>query len=350
MPEASLAMTPTTLQAVWFALWGLLWAIYLCLDGFDLGAGILLPILARSEEERMAVHRAIEPYWDGNEVWLVTAGGVTFAAFPGAYAVMFSALYTPLMLILFALIVRGAIAAFRPSAASGGMRRLCDGLFSASSLVAALLLGVAFANLFRGLPLLMNGTLEGGILALLREPVALVGGGLILLAIVLHGALWLSGKTEGALAIRAAKLARILWLAVAVLGTIFFYLCYQHTGLFQNFMRYSWLLALIPMVSMGLLVAGLGVFLGQPRFGWWGSSLLLTGVVMFGMAGIYPVMLPSRLNPEWGVRIATAASSPPTLRIMLVVVLVFLPLVMVYQAWVYWVMRGPVRGEEGAGY
>jgi cytochrome d ubiquinol oxidase subunit II len=209
---------------------------------------------------------------------------------------------------------------------------------------------VAFANLFGGLPLLSDGTLGGGIAALLSTRLALAGGGMIFLAIVVHGALWLAGKTEGDVARRAGRFGLLAWLGVVVLGACFFYLCHKETTLFLNFMRYSWLSPVLLLVFMGTLTTGLCLFLGLPRLGWWSSSLLIVGVILFGIAGIYPVMLPSRLNPQWGVRVAAAASSPHTLHIMLGVTLLFVPLVIVYQAWVYWVMRGPARSEEGDGY
>ena len=154
------------LETIWFALWGVLWAVYFVLDGFDLGLGSLMPVVAKNERDRRVVVNAMGPFWDGNEVWLITAGGVTFAAFPRVYAVMFSSLYTPLMLLLFALILRGI--SFRPG--QGGqprLARLWDATLVIGSFLPALLLGVAFANIFKGLPLDAQGILQGNLLTLL---------------------------------------------------------------------------------------------------------------------------------------------------------------------------------------
>src|SRR5512136_137373 len=156
------------LETIWFVLWGLLWAVYFVLDGFDLGLGTLMPFVAKDERERRVVVNAMGPFWDGNEVWLLTAGGVTFAAFPKAYAVMFSGLYTPLMLLLFALILRGVAFEFRGKVDSDPWRRTWDTCLVAGSFLPALLLGVAFANIFKGIPIDAAGIFHGNLLTLLN--------------------------------------------------------------------------------------------------------------------------------------------------------------------------------------
>ncbi len=182
---------------IWFFLWALLWGIYFALDGYDFGVGMLLPLIGLgSGKESETMHQATGPFWDGNEVWLVTAGGVTFAAFPLAYAVLFSSLYTPLMLLLLALILRGVAAEFRhqwPNRAWQGFWDLCA---AGSGFLAALLLGVAFSNIFRGLPLDYNHIFQGNILNLLH-PYALLGGILFVLMFALHGALYLTFRVSG---------------------------------------------------------------------------------------------------------------------------------------------------------
>jgi cytochrome d ubiquinol oxidase subunit II len=184
------------LETVWFVTWALLWAIYFVLDGYDFGVGSLLPFVAKNDEERNTVYHSIEPFWDGNEVWLITAGGVTFAAFPAAYAQLFSALYSPLMLILFALILRGSALALRPEMESGPARRLWDGCFVLGSFLPALLFGVAFANLLLGIPIAADGRYTGNILTLLNVQ-GLLGGAAFLCLFLMHGAVWLALKTEG---------------------------------------------------------------------------------------------------------------------------------------------------------
>ena len=195
------------LETIWFALWGVLWAVYFMLDGFDLGLGTLRPFLARNQDESRVVLNAMGPFWDGNEVWLLTAGGVTFAAFPGTYAVMFSSLYTPLMLLLFALILRGISFEFRGKEDAAWWRKTWDACMWIGSFLPALLLGVAFANIFAGIPIDGEGVFHGNLFTLLN-PYGLLGGVLFVLLFTVHGALWLAIKSEGWLRDRAGAAAK----------------------------------------------------------------------------------------------------------------------------------------------
>ncbi len=224
------------LATIWFLLWGVLWAVYFILDGFDLGLGALSPFLARNETEKKAVYHALGPVWNGNEVWLITAGGVTFAAFPTTYAVMFSSLYSALMLVLFALIVRGVSVEFRGLVESPGWRRFWDWGFFIGSFLPALLFGVAFANIFMGLPLNAEGINQGGLFDLLN-PYGLLGGLLFLSLFLQHGALWLALRTEGDLSRRAGGLATGLWIPVLVLAVLFLAATYGYTGLWNNYFQ-----------------------------------------------------------------------------------------------------------------
>ena len=191
------------LQTIWFLLWGLLWAIYFMLDGFDLGLGTLRPFIARNDTESRIIYNVMGPFWDGNEVWLITAGGVTFAAFPTTYAVMFSTLYAPLLLILFGLIIRAVSFEFRGQIDSPGWRKLWDTCLFVGSFVPALLFGVAFANIFQGIPFDDKGVFHGTLFTLLN-PYGILGGMLFVLLFLLHGSLWLAVKAEGPLYDRAA--------------------------------------------------------------------------------------------------------------------------------------------------
>ena len=208
------------LQTIWFLLWGILWAVYFMLDGFDLGLGTLMPVYAKTDKERSLVYRAMGPFWDGNEVWLITAGGVTFAAFPTTYAVMFSGLYSALMLLLFALIFRGVSFAFREEVNSPGWKRVWDTCLTIGSFLPALLLGVAFANIFHGLPIDKEGIYQGTFFTLLN-PYGLAGGILFVLLFMVHGSLWLIVKSEGAPHDRAVKLVSKLWAVLLVVAVIF---------------------------------------------------------------------------------------------------------------------------------
>lgn len=199
-----------TLQVIWFILWALLWAVYFVLDGFDLGLGSLLPFIGSNEEERRIMYNAAGPFWDGNEVWLISAGGVTFAAFPKVYAVMFSALYAPLLILLFALIFRAVSFEFRGKVESGVWRGFWDLVHFLSNLVPSLLLGVTFANLFMGIPIDGEGVFHGTLMGLVNG-YGIAGAIFFLVMFMLHGSLWLAIKSQGELQTRAVASATLLW-------------------------------------------------------------------------------------------------------------------------------------------
>ena len=334
-----------TLATVWFFLWGLLWAIYFMTDGFDLGVGVLLPFLARDETQRRTMYNATGPLWDGNEVWLITAGGVTFAAFPQMYAVMFSTFHEALTLLLLALIVRGISFEFRGKADSPAWRRLCDVCQFAGSLLAAILLGVAFANIFQGVRL-VDGVHQGTILSLLN-PYGLAGGVFFLAIFLLHGALWLAIRTEGELHERAVRTAGVLWFVLLVLAVAFLIFTAIATKLYGNYLKAP-LLWVVPLLAVGALVA-IRVFLTKARLwsAWFASAGTIVAVTFFGVIGLYPNMLPSTIEPETNsIVFSQAASSPLTLKIMLGVVILFIPLVLAYQFWAYRMFSGKVDTND----
>ncbi len=333
------------LETIWFLLWGVLWAVYFMLDGFDLGIGTLRPFLAKSEADRRVMLNAAGPFWDGNEVWLIAAGGVTFAAFPTAYAIMFSGLYTALMLLLFALILRGVSFEFRSKVESASWRSLWDTCHLIGSFLPALLLGVAFANIFEGLPLDKEGIFQGGLFTLLN-PYGLAGGVLFVLMFCMHGALWLAIKAEGDLHDRAGAMAVKLWPAVAGMTVIFLIYTFLNTKLFSNYFR-SPVLLLELLIPVGGLVLT-RVFMASRKWwaAWGASAAYIAGTALFGVIGLYPAILPSSLNPGWSVTIDNSASSPLTLKIMLVVALIFVPIVIIYQAWVYKTFSHKITQED----
>ncbi|HTY64032.1 MAG TPA: cytochrome d ubiquinol oxidase subunit II [Acidobacteriota bacterium] len=329
------------LPTIWFVLWGVLWAVYFMLDGFDLGLGILRPFLAKNEQERRITLNAVGPFWDGNEVWLITAGGVTFAAFPGTYAVMFSALYTPLMLLLFALILRGISFEFRGKEDAMWWRKLWDGCQFVGSFVPALLLGVAFANIFAGIPIDKDGVFQGNLFTLLN-PYGLLGGVYFVLLFCVHGAVWLTTKSQGALQERAGRLAAKLWAVLLIVAIAFLSYTWFRTTLWQNVMAKPVLLILPLLYVIGLL--GTRVFIARKAWwkAWFSSSVTIVGCTLFAVAGLYPALLPSSLDPAFSRTAFNTQSSPLTLAIMLGVALVMVPIVIIYQAWVYHRFSGPI--------
>ncbi len=333
------------LQNVWFFLWGLLWAIYFLTDGFDLGMGSLLPFIAKTEEEKRIVYNAMGPLWDGNEVWLITAGGVTFAAFPLVYAVMFSSLYSALMLILFALIVRGVSFEFRSKVESPGWKKIWDTTLFLGSLLPAILFGAAFANIFRGIPIDQQGVYQGNLLTLLN-PYGLLGGVLFLLFFLVHGSLWLAIKSEGAIHQRAVAAARKLWPVLLVVAVLFLIASGVATDLYANYLAHPILFIVILITVIALV--GIRVFLGKEAYwkAWFSSALTIVGATFFGVIGLFPTLFPSSLNPAWSLTAHNASSSPLTLKIMLVVVILFVPIVLIYQIWAYHLFKGKVTEEE----
>jgi len=322
------------LETIWFLLWGVLWAVYFILDGYDMGIGTLLPVLGKTNRDRRVMLNAMGPFWDGNEVWLITAGGVTFAAFPKAYAVMFSGLYTPLMLLLIALIIRGVSLEFRHLVESDSWRKVWDWGVIIGSFLPALLLGVAFANIFMGLPLDAKGVFQGNLFTLLN-PYGLAGGILFVCLFLMHGSLWLTIKTEGDLQQRAAGLARKLWPVLAVLIGAFVVLTIIFTKLLANYLANPLMLVLLALPVAALLV--LRGMLGKENWwmAWGASAVLIAGLALFGVVGLYPALLPSSIDPAFSITISNAASSTLTLTIMLCVALVFVPIVALYQFWMY---------------
>jgi len=335
------------LQTIWFFLWGLLWAIFFMTDGFDFGIGSLLPFLGKNNDDKRVMINSLGPLWDGNEVWLITAGGVTFAAFPLVYAVMFSSLYSALMLILFALILRGVSFEFRNKVDSPVWRQVWDSCIFIGSLVPALLFGVTFANIFRGLPINQSGICEGVLFDLLN-PYGLLGGLLFLLLFLVHGSLWLCIKTEGEFQQRAVTSANILWPILLVVAVVFLIASKFATPLYDNYLKYPVLFIFILITVLALL--GIKLFLAKQTYfkAWFSSCLTIVGATFFGVIGLYPNMFPSSINPEYSLTAHNASSGPLTLKIMLVVVIIFVPIIIAYQVWAYNLFKGKVRPEDFA--
>lgn len=333
------------LEGLWFYFWGLLWAIYFVTDGFDLGVGMLLPVLGKDETSKRTLYNATGPLWDGNEVWLITAGGVTFAAFPKTYAVMFSSLYTALTLLLVALIIRGISFEYRSKAESASWKKLCDICQFLGSGQIALLIGVAFTNIFRGLPI-ENGVFQGSFWGLLN-PYGICGGVFFIAVFLLHGSLWLLLKTNGSLHEKTTQAATVLWLAVLAITIVFLGYSYIETKLFANYFARP-VLFLIPLAAVASLLACRWYLAKKALWkAWFASAAFIITATFFCIVGLYPNMLPSRIDPEaYSITCHNAASTPLTLTVMLIVVLLFIPLVLAYQIWAYWLFSNKVETEE----
>ncbi|SFH41310.1 cytochrome d ubiquinol oxidase subunit II [Desulfotomaculum arcticum] len=329
------------LNMLWFILITVLFTGYFFLEGFDYGVGTLLPFLGKNDSERRVIINTIGPFWDGNEVWLITAGGAIFAAFPNWYATLFSGFYMALFLMLLALIVRGVAFEFRSKDDRPAWRSLWDWLIFGGSLVPALLWGVAITNLIRGVPIAGNMQYAGTFWDLL-SPYTLVGGLTTLLIFTLHGALFLTLKTEGEQlesARRAASLVSIL--AVPAL-LVLIILSYSHTDIFTNTGAgiVFWGALVTLLLACRLLRSGryARAFIMN------GLTIVCTTVAVFW--GLFPRVMVSSLNPEWNLTVYNASSSPYTLKIMTIVALTLVPVVLLYQGWTYWIFRKRVTVKD----
>lgn len=322
------------LQTLWFILIAVLFTGFLFLEGFDYGVGILLPFVAKNDDERRVVINSIGPVWDGNEVWLLTAGGAMFAAFPNWYATLFSGFYLALFLILIALIVRGVAFEFRSKDNHPRWRGLWDGAIFIGSLVPALLWGVAFGNILRGVAIDESMTYVGSFFDLLN-PYALVGGLVTLSLFILHGALFLELKVDGVIRERVKTIARRAWLPVTLLAVIFVVLSLFETDIRDNFNVTS--VAGLVIAVGALLFTGYSIFQGRFGRAFFGTGLTVVGVVALIFGTLFPRVMPSTLG--FDLTIYNASSSEYTLQVMTVIALTVVPIVLAYQAWTYWVFR-----------
>ncbi|MCW2856877.1 MAG: cydB [Marmoricola sp.] len=319
------------LTTVWFILIAVLWIGYFTLEGFDFGVGILLPVLGRTESERRVLINTIGPVWDGNEVWLLVAGGATFAAFPEWYATLFSGFYLPLLLILVALIARGVAFEYRAKRDDERWRAAWDKAIFFGSLLPAVLWGVAFANILRGVPIDAHKEYVGGFFNLLN-PYALLGGVMTLLLFTAHGAMFVSLKTDGDIRHRARVLAGGTGLAAAAAAVAFLGWTQVSTGNLGS--------AFLFVAAAVSLLAGL-VAIQRHREGW--GFLGTFAAIALGVAGLFvalfPDVMPTSLADGVSLTTTSAAATHYTLGIMTVVAVIFTPLVLAYQAWTYWVFR-----------
>ncbi len=327
----------TGFEVFWFIVIAILWSGYFVLEGFDFGVGIMLGVVARDDLDRRVLINTIGPVWDGNEVWLLVAGGATFAAFPNWYATLFSGLYLPLFLILAALIFRGVAFEFRAKRAFPAWRVAWDHAIFWGSLFPALLWGVAFANILRGVPIGANFTYLGSFFNLLN-PYSLVGGVTTLLLFSLHGAVFTSLKTTDDLRERASRAAKVL--APAATAAIVAFLAWTY-GNAHNAHNTGLVPPIVPILAIAA-VAVVGWLLREHLEGWAfvATAVGLVCLVATIFLNLYPRVMVSSISPAYDLTIGNSASAPYTLKVMTIVALIFTPLVLIYQGWSYWVFRG----------
>ncbi len=331
-----------TLTLIWFGLLGVLLIGYTILDGFDLGVGILHP-LAKTDEHRRIMMNSIGPLWDGNEVWLVTFGGALFAAFPYAYATVFSAFYVAFMLLLFALIFRAVSLEFRSKVQGTGWRRVWDFGFFGSSLLAAFLFGVAGGNLMLGLPMDEKMVVSQSVFQQL-SPYPLVVGLLTASLFTMHGAIFLYFKTEGELHEHVRRwIWRAFFVFVAVYIAVSVYTLFAVPRATENFRRWP-VLWIVPVLNV-LAIANIprAMHKRMPVYAFVSSCATIAALAFLFAVAIFPNLVPSTINPDWSLTVYDARSSEKTLGIMLLIACVGMPCVLSYTAVVYWVFRGKVR-------
>ncbi|MFD4367230.1 cytochrome d ubiquinol oxidase subunit II [Rhodococcus sp. NPDC058521] len=331
------------LQEVWFVLIAVLFTGYFVLEGFDFGVGMLMPALGRrkdskGETRRRVVLNTIGPVWDGNEVWLITAGGALFAAFPEWYATLFSGFYLPLLLILVALIVRVCAIEYRGKIDDDTWRRRCDWGIIFGSWVPAVLWGVAFANILRGVDIDADKHVVSGFFDLLN-PYALLGGLSTALVFGLHGAVFLALKTGREVRADAVKLAAQLAVpAVPVVGGFVLWTQLAHGK------GWTWILVAIA----GAALLGVVALTRAQREGWAFTlstlAVAATSVLLF--ASLFPNVMPSTLDAAYSLTIDNASSSPYTLKVMTWAAAFLTPIVMIYQGWTYWVFRQRISADQ----
>ena len=341
-------MSYETLQIIWFILIAVLWIGFYFLEGFDFGVGMLLPFLGRKDEERRAIINSIGSVWDGNEVWLLTAGGATFAAFPHWYATMFSGFYLPRFLLLVGLILRGISFEYRSKDANPNWRNRFDWMIAIGSFLASLLLGTAFANLAKGVPIdaNMNYVSPNGIMTTigLLNPFGLVGGLTTVAVFLLHGANFLTLKLEGELRERARAIAKKLYIFASVMIVLLAVTTYIYTDILMKIGVNPGITPIISVVALLITI----YFINRKMEGWAfitvSLHIVLMQIAFFTL--MFPRVMVSSLNPAWSLTIYNASSSQYTLTVMSIVALIFVPIVLAYQGWTYYMFRKRITTDR----
>lgn len=364
------------LRLIWWLLLGILLVGFAVMDGFDLGTGMLLPFVGKTDLERRVVINAVGPVWEGNQVWLILGGGAIFAAWPQLYAVSFSGFYLAMFVILFALIIRPVAFKFRSKNESTRWRNTWDWLLFVGGFVPALICGVAMGNVLQGVPFKLEPDMQiyytGSFFGLLN-PFALLAGVLSVAMLAMHGASWLQLKTDGEVHERARRFGTIAALLTTVLFVVAGALLYkfvegyqitsavvpdgpsnpllkevahQPGAWFANYAAHPWLYV-VPLLGVGgALLAWLAMLARKPLAALLASGLSIAGIILSVGVSLFPFILPSSVDPRASLTVWDSSSSHLTLFIMLVCVIIFLPLILAYTSWVYSVLRGKVDADD----
>jgi cytochrome d ubiquinol oxidase subunit II len=329
------------LGIIWFILIGVLFTGFFFLEGFDFGVGILLLLIGKKDTDRRIIINTIGPVWDGNEVWLITAGGAIFAAFPNWYATMFSGFYLALLVVLIALILRGVAFEFRSKDESEKWRNGWDKVIFVSSLLLAILFGVALSNFIKGVPIDQTMNYVGGFFDLISI-YTLVAGITTLLVFIFHGAVFLALKAEESIAEKALNIAKPFGVSAIVVSVLLFVLTFLQTDMFNS--KLALVAAIVSLVCLILSWYLVGVKKAKIAMLTNGLSIALGVAALF--AGLFPRVMVSSIKPEYSLTITNASSTVNTLALMTKVAVIFVPIVLAYQAWSYWIFRKRVTTKD----
>lgn len=331
------------LNTLWFVLICILYMVFFILEGFDFGVGMLLPLLGKDDTNRRVIINTIGPHWDGNEVWLITAGGATFAAFPHWYATMLSGFYLLFFIILLGLIVRGVAFEFRGKGQGDRWRKTWDSCIFGGSLIASFSFGVIFSNLVQRLPIDADMIYKDGIWTLIN-PYSICSGLVFIVVFLLHGAVFLSLKTSDGLADRSSRMAKKIWIWAVAAYIIF-------AVMTQIYAEYAiekrlFLISMMGLSGLFIIIAGL---LNNKRMNGWAFFMMVLNITLTVASLfyiLYPRVMISSIDPIYSLTIYNASSSQYTLQVISIITLIFLPIVVIYQAWSYYIFRKRVKPDN----
>ena len=329
----------STLQLLWFVLIGVLFSGFFFLEGFDFGVGMSIQTLAHDEEEKDQIIQTIGPVWDGNEVWLLTAGGAMFASFPYWYASLFSGFYLILFVILVGLIIRGVSFEFRHRMPDGKRRRIWNWTLSVGSFMVPFFFGLLFISMIQGMPLDANGNMQASFTDYFNL-FSIVGGVALTLLCYLHGLNYIALKTEGPVRERARNYASLLYWVLYVGLVVFAVLLYVKTDFFDN--HFALTLALVAAIVVMTVIANVSVFKKKEMLAFLASGITLVLLVVLLFSGLFPRVMVGSAG-FYDILIKDASSSPYTLKTMTWLSLTILPFVLAYTAWTYYVFRQRIK-------